>query len=187
MMFKKINTLAILGVDGSGKSTAIENLAVKYGDKCSVTYMGYTRFEDPRIESLKNRRFSNPLITWLIYRCFWVRYIKALKQGDFAIFDRYVHEIFINANKTLYNRINVILYRYFFPMPQKIVYLYCSAEESLRRKNDIPNPDIFIAMKKRFDNYFMNKNGVLCLDSEKLSPEEITERISELIEQSFYK
>lgn len=186
-MFKHKKTIAILGVDGSGKSTAVENLSTIYGDKCSITYMGYTRFEDPRIELLRKKRHTNPITTWLTYRCFWHRYFKALKQGDFAIFDRYVHEIFINANKSLYSRINIILYKYLFPKPQKMVYLYCSSDESLRRKNDIPNPDTFIAMKKRFDNYFLNRKGVLCLDSEQLSPQEITMKISELIDQSFYK
>ena len=184
-MYKKKKTIAILGVDGSGKSTAVKNLKNEYGDKCSVTYMGNTRFEDSRIESLKKRRFSRPLVLFLTYRCYKKRYRKGVSGGEFAIFDRYVHEIFINAGMGWYNKINIFLYKYCFPRPNKIVYLYCSEEASLRRKNDIPDPDIFIAMKKRFDNYFLHKQGILSLDTERLSPDEITKEISNLINKSF--
>lgn len=186
-MFKKKNTIAILGVDGSGKSTAVENVAKRYGDRCSVTYMGFTRFEDPRIESSETRRFSRPLRLYLIYRCFWKRYKKAVSIGQFALFDRYVHEIFINSRGGWYNNINVLLYKYFFPQPQIIVYLYCPAEESLRRKSDIPDPDKFIEMKERFDNFFLNKKHVMCIDSGKLSPDLIADKICAYIDQSFSK
>ena len=184
MMKKKAKTIAIMGVDGSGKSTAVELLKNKYGSRCSVIYMGNTRFEDPRIDRLKSRRFSRPLILLLIYRCYWKRYVKGLYQSELAIFDRYVHEIFINAGKGWYNRINAFLYKYCFPKPNIIVYLYCPAEESLRRKSDIPDSDVFVALKKRFDDYFLKNKQILCLNSSQLSPAEITEQISNFINHS---
>lgn len=185
-MYKKRKTIAILGVDGSGKSTAVENLSKIYGDACSITYMGFTRFEDPRIDRLNNKRFGYPRILILVYLCFWKRYLRALQSGEFAIFDRYVHEVFINMKRGWwYNEVSRVLYKYLFPMPQKIVYLFCDAELSLKRKSDIKNPEVFMAMKKRFDDYFLNKKNVLCLDSGVLSPSEITEKIRELIDQSF--
>lgn len=185
-MCKSRNTIAILGVDGSGKSTAVENLSQKFGNRCSVTYMGYTRFEDKRIERLQELRFTSPIVLLLIYNCFWKRYLNAIHHGNFAIFDRYVHEIFLNANKNWwFSRVSIVLYKYLFPMPQKIVYLHCSVDKSLNRKNDIEKPEVFKAMKERFDNYFLNRDGVLCLDSGELSPEEITIKISEFINTSF--
>lgn len=180
----KSKTIAILGVDGSGKSTVVNNLHFRYGDRCVVTYMGYKDFEDSRIKELKNKRFATPIIVFRIYRCFWRRYLNAIKSDKIAIFDRYVHEIFINAEGR-FRRINILLYRYLFPMPSLIVYLHCSAEESLKRKDDIINEDIFKAMKRRFDEFFLNRKGVLCLDSGSLSSDEITSRICELIDKSF--
>ena len=174
-------TIAILGVDGSGKSTAINNLSKKYGERCTITYMGYTRFEDTSIEELKGKRFVGPLYIYRIYRCFWRRYLNATRTDKVALFDRYVHEIFINASGK-YKYINILLYKYLFPKPKKMVYLYCSVEESLKRKKDIINADAFRNMKKRFDLFFLKRKGVLCLDTELLSEKEITERISQFID-----
>lgn len=182
----KIKTIAVLGVDGSGKSTAVSNLVSIYGDKCIVTYMGYKDFEDPKIEKLKGKRFATPAIVLRIYRCFWKRYLNAAHTGKIAIFDRYIHEIFINAGGRL-KKINILLYKYLFPRPSRMVYLYCEAEESLKRKSDIEDADEFIEMKKRFDDYFLNRKGVLCLDSGVLTPEEITDRICDFINKSFDK
>lgn len=177
-------TIAILGVDGSGKSTAVKSLEEVYGEISSFTYMGYKDFEDGRIERLKGRRFSTPLIVLLIYRCFWKRYLTAVKSSKLAIFDRYVHEIFINSGGRL-RWVNTALYRYLFPMPSKMVYLYCSVQESLKRKSDIADPEEFSKMKKRFDDFFLNRKNVLSLNTEELSIKEITNRISEFINNSF--
>ena len=65
----------------------------------------------------------------------------------------------------------------------KIVYLYCSVEESLRRKDDIDNKELFITVKKRFDDYFLNRKGVLSLDTGFFSREEIANSIIQYIEQ----
>lgn len=186
-MIKKNKTIAILGVDGSGKSTAVENVSKYYGEQCTVTYMGYTRFEDPKISQLEGRRFATPFIEFRIYRCFWRRYFKGKKAKQIAIFDRYVHEIFINAGKGKYDRLRILLYKYLFPMPSLLVYLHCPAEVSLRRKSDIPDPDVFMAMKKRFDNYFLGQKNVLCLDSGVLTPEEIADKICEYIDNPITK
>ena len=186
-MHRKRRTVAILGVDGSGKSTAIGNLSNVYQDNCTVTYMGNTRFEDKRIEEFKKRRHCRPIVVYLKWRCFWTRYNNAIKKGTLAIFDRYVHEIFINDNKGFYGKLNVILYKFIFPRPSKIVYLYCSGEDSLRRKHDITKPEEFLKMKRRFDAYFIGKKGVLSLNSSLLSPEEITNNISDFIDKSFKK
>lgn len=180
-MFINNNTIAILGVDGSGKSTAVENLMRIYGKKCSITYMGYTRFEDPQIEQLEGKLYALPLMEFRIYICFWKRYLKGCKTGEIAIFDRYVHEIFINASSNKVQKIRAFLYKHFFPMPSKMVYLYCPVEESLRRKSDIVNPKEFFLMKKRFDDFFLGRKDTLCLNSGVLSTTEITDQICKFI------
>lgn len=182
-MFKTNNTIAILGVDGSGKSTAVENLLKVYGKKCSITYMGFTRFEDPIIEQLEGKRNAFLLMELRIYLCFWKRYISGCKTGDIVIFDRYVHEIFINAGSTFFQKTRAFIYKHFFPMPSKMVYLYCPVEESLRRKSDIVNPEVFVLMKQRFDDFFLGRKDILCLDTSVLSTEEITDRICDFIDK----
>lgn len=181
-MFINKNTIAILGVDGSGKSTAVENLLRVYGEKCSITYMGYTRFEDPKIEQLEGKRYSFLLMELRIYICFWRRYFNGIKNGEIVIFDRYVHEIFINAGANIVQKFRAYIYKHFFPMPSKMVYLYCPVEESLRRKRDIVNPEAFVLMKKRFDDFFLGQKDILCLNSSVLSKKEITDRICEFID-----
>lgn len=181
MMFKKKITIAILGVDGSGKSTAVEKLSEIYRDDCSVTYMGYTRFEDPRIEQLEGKRYAFPVVEFLIYMCFWKRFFKGIRTGNIVIFDRYVHEIFLNVGSGKIQRIRAFVYKYFFPKPSKLVYLHCPVSESLRRKSDIVNPEVFMGMKQRFDDYFLGRKDVLCLNSGELSPKEITDQICDFI------
>ena len=178
-------SIAILGVDGSGKSTAVNNLKKVLGNQCVITYMGYKDFDDPKIETSKNKRFITPIIVYRIYRCFWKRYLRSVRTHKIAIFDRYVHEVFLNSGSRL-KLLNTILYKYLFPMPSKIVYLHCSVSESLKRKNDIPDPVVFAEMKERFDHYFMSRNSVLCLDTGELSTDEITYKIVQFINQSFF-
>lgn len=180
----KNKTVALLGVDGSGKSTAVENLKALFGEKCEIIYMGYKDFDDPRITRLDGRRVAMPFVRFLIYRCYWRRFLYGVKMNKIIIFDRYVHEVFINS--TGYQKwINTLLYKYLFPKPRLIIYLHCPVSESLKRKTDIPNAENFEKMKERFDRYFLTQKGVLCLDTYDMSIEEITNTIYNHINQSF--
>lgn len=182
----KKTTIAILGVDGSGKSTAVELVGNHYASNCVVSYMGFRRYEDPRIEQLQKKEdrnvFDTLRILLLTYKCFWRRYNNSLKEKKLVVFDRYTHEGFINASGR-FRLLRIVLFKYLFPRPSKIVYLHCSVEESLRRKDDIKNREVFVAMKKRFDDYFLHRKGVLCLDTGALSKKEIANHIINFIEQ----
>lgn len=171
-------TIAIIGVDGSGKSTLIEQLQNRFGEKAVTKYMGSVRFEDNRISVLlkKNPRtfFDSFKILILTYKCFWDRYQNALKSKKIVLFDRYVNERYINSsgrNKIL----AAILYKYLFPKPSHFIYLYCSVETSMKRKDDIPDKDAFIAMKKRFDNFYLNNKDCFCINSDSYNSEELAD------------
>ena len=174
----KRKTIAILGVDGAGKSTVIENLKQLLKDKCFVQYMGSRSYEDPKLVELLGKTSMTKVEVlysiWLRYRCFWKRYNKAVATGKIVLFDRSVDEIYINSSG-LFKILYTVLYKYMFPTYSSVIYLHCSAEESLRRKNDIPNAEVFRAMKGRFDKYFLNNPKCLCLSSEEHSPQELTE------------
>lgn len=182
-------TLAIIGVDGTGKSSVIKALGAEYGDKCIITYMGYRSFEDSRIERLQSTSASSIIakvikyvyVVFLIYRCYLKRYNSSVGTGKFVIFDRYVHEIYINAHGVM-KMVYTLLYKYLYPNPSKIVYLYCPVEESLKRKDDIKDPDVFRKMKERFDRTFLNDKRYLCLDSSVYSTSELAKQIKKIIE-----
>lgn len=180
----KHKTIAILGIDGSGKSTVIENVSMRLKDKCVVKYMGSRSYEDKVLELLLNKPKHSPIemirLIYLRYRCFWKRYNDAVSTGKIVLFDRYIHEIFLNSIGKM-RFIDTILYKYLFPTPSSLIYLYCSAEESLRRKDDIPDADVFREMKKRFDNYFLNDNDCLCLSSEEHNPQELADIVYKYI------
>lgn len=171
-------TFAIIGVDGSGKSTLISQLGQRFGEKAMTQYMGSVRFEDERIEIIKNKQslsvYDSIRLYFLIYKCFWDRYKTATKSNKLVLFDRYVDERYINA-KGKYRFLNVILYKYFFPKPSHIIYLHCSAETSFNRKSDIPDKSAFIAMKERFDEFYMKGKSNLCLSSDDSTPGELSE------------
>lgn len=170
-------TIALIGVDGTGKSTIINRLKELFGDDAITMYMGSVRFEDPNIEELVKKPRLNIIESvkyiFLVYKCFCGRYWRAVKTNKIVLFDRYVHERYLNATGKR-KLINLVLYKYLFPRTSGIVYLYCSAETSLKRKDDIPNAEVFRALKKRFDNYFLNHKDCLCLDTDTKSVDEIT-------------
>lgn len=170
-------TVALIGVDGTGKSTIINRLKELFGDEAITMYMGSVRFEDPKIEELAKKPclsfIESVKYLFLVNKCFWGRYRGAVKTNKIVLFDRYVHERYLNATGKR-KLINLVLYKYLFPRTSCIIYLYCSAETSLKRKDDIPDAEVFHAMKKRFDSCFLNSNDCLCLDTDTKSVDEIT-------------
>lgn len=172
----KGKTIAFVGVDGSGKSTLIKNLQQLLKDKCIVQYMGCRSYEDPKLVKLleKNNltKIEKLYLRWLQYRCFRKRYDNAVATGKIVLFDRFVDELYINASK--YNFFYVFLYKYVFPRPSCLFYLHCSVDESLHRKNDVPDSVFFRTMKVKFDNRFLKDPKCICLNSEEFTPQELT-------------
>lgn len=174
------NNIAVLGVDGTGKSTVLSSLKEKLGDKCVLQYMGYRSFNNKRIGELQKKAnknvYENVTLIISIYLDFRGRVKKAKKTKKIVIYDRYVHEIYINSlgkSRFLYK----LLYKYLFPQPKALVYLYCNADTSFARKDDIIDKQAFIDMKKRFDSSFMNKKNVLSLSSDEYTPEQLADKI----------
>lgn len=175
-----MSSLAILGVDGTGKSSVIANLKTILESKCVVQYMGYRDFKDENVIKLGKKEHKNLIerirLTGGIYRELKRRVKIKEEFPGLIIYDRYVHEIYINASgkkKYLY----LMLYKYFFPQPDEIVYLYCSAETSFSRKEDILDKEQFIKMKRRFDEKFLNCSDILAINTEKYTSFEVAEII----------
>jgi len=184
----KAKTIAIIGVDGAGKSTVIQNLKQLLKDECVVQYMGSRSYEDAKLVKLLCQTSMTKVeflySIWLRYRCFWKRYKQAVASGKIVLFDRSVDEIYINSSG-VFKLMYTVLYKYMFPSPSSLIYLHCSAEASLRRKDDIPDPDVFRAKKARFDRCFLNNPKCLCLNSEEHNPQELTKLVYNYIVEHY--
>lgn len=175
-------TIAFIGVDGSGKSTAIKRLSDFLGDKCVVQYMG---FKDPEtkygIDYFDNNRHISPIRRMkYIHNEMNYRYRKAKKSGRHLIlFDRYPWEAFDNS-KGKYRIAFWLLFKLFFPKPKAVVYFHCKESTSLDRKNDIEDVNYFNDMKKRFDHKYL-KHKFVTIDTDLVSVERSIDAVLDMI------
>lgn len=176
-------TIAIIGVDGTGKSSAIDILSRALQHRGFSVYMGYRDF-GTKIESSTGSSIKS-VIT--IYLAMWKRYLKyRYHYGGIIIFDRYPYEIYINSTG-IKSRIYRVFYQVLFPTPNEIVYIHCKSETSLSRKDDIENENVFRKMKDRFDEEYLNNNEIICLSSDELSSVEIVDRICREINEFYFE
>lgn len=178
----KNNSLCIIGVDGTGKSTTIENLKKLFDDKMVIQYMGFKNFEKKCVNKYmeKNKKgklykFNVLVIQWYDFIC---RYLKNRFSKKIVLFDRYPDESIICFDG-IAKIIAFIQYKLFFPRPKNIYYLYCSETTSLRRKNDIDDEKRFIEKKRRFDNKYMNMKKVIKISTDSNTNEEVQRIIVE--------
>lgn len=183
-------TVAILGVDGTGKSSVINLLSQKLGSRCLVQYMGCRDFGSKTLDKIELKERHNALDKLLkiliIYKCFWNRYLKSTRSQKIVLFDRYVHEVFINSLHTTCHPAQILvnlLYRVLFPMPLVMVYLFCPVEISLSRKDDIVDVSRFKNMKDRFDQYFLHDKRILSINTAEHKPEEIADAILKILKK----
>ena len=106
--------------------------------------------------------------------------MKGVFSGKTVIYDRYVHETYINA-PGIYHWMFKRLYFNLFPQPTEIIYLYCPFEESLKRKDDIDDPIKFKEMKCRFDRIFLSDTRVHKFDTSIQRPDEIVDSVVQII------
>ena len=172
--------ICIIGVDGSGKSTTVEELNKIFEDHTKVQYMGFKDYESKLAKKHFNKRKGNGLyiiksifIQWydMVYR-----YIKCRYKNEFIIFDRFPTEAIINFNGVA-KFLAFILYGILFPKPKKLFYLYCSVETSFSRKDDIENKERFKKMKQEFDNKFLKNKKVRSFSTDEVSTEVIIKNI----------
>ena len=166
--------VAFVGVDGSGKSTTIKNLFDVVGERASYAYLGFKDYQTKKAKKYCSAHYKPKvkiLFVPLYYYCLWqemrFRIKNAKKEKSFLIIcDRYPYECYDNSNgNPVIKVITYVLFKLLMEKPSLIVYLKCSVDTSLLRKNDIQNVDSFIQMKNRFDKkYSKDKNLVFDTD-----------------------
>lgn len=184
-------SIALIGVDGSGKSTTVQALQKLLGSKCCVQYMGFREMETFWGEKYyaSGKRFKFKFIPFLgIYFEMWYRYLKNRFNNYKVIFyDRFPWEAYDNGFGK-YKVVYFILFKVLFPRPKKVYYLHCSVETSLDRKSDITDKELFINMKKRFDKKYKDKRNIRSFNTDDLTTTEIVNYIcNDIMNNNFYE
>ena len=186
----KQTAVALIGVDGTGKSTLLDSLKEYYGDRAFVQYMGFRSYVSENAGKWADRSAPRSRIpgvnlfrSWgAFYKDMKIRYDAAVKSGrPLVLFDRYPWEAFDNAKNAPVKAVTWVCFRLLFPRPDHVIYLTCPAEESLARKSDISDQAKFVQMKNRFDRKYGNRKNTLVLDTSQLPREEVTARAAERI------
>ena len=168
------NTLvALTGIDGSGKTTIIEEIRkelVNRGERCKVVYMGFGRnFHIPllgRVARFYSRRkysgekkkvrdnYRTRSSSWLAiqYLEMLTRYLVSKRRGGYTLFDRYFFDgVFLADEK------NSKILKKIIPKADKMFFLYASPEVIQERKEE--------ASKEQIEKYH-NKINELSKDFE---------------------
>lgn len=186
-VMKRQKTVAIIGVDGSGKSTSVDALKEHYGDLIFTQYFGFRQHKT----NLAKKRYKGykhiPIISFFI-DCFVLfyemkyRYREAIaSRKRILIFDRYPWEAYDNTYGKIAKIINFIVFKAPFRKPDGIVYLHCPVDVSLSRKDDITDVMGFKRMKLNFDETYKNLPGVLEIDTSCVTREEVKYRTIEYV------
>ena len=177
-------SIALIGVDGTGKSTSIEAINDYFNDRSVIQYMGFKQFQTKIAQKWYSNEKRIPVISF-IADCIILplemrkRIWKAYSQKKrIVLFDRYPWEIYDNSHG-LARYINYVLFKLCFRKPDGLVYLHCPVDISLLRKCDIEDIELFRGMKKRFDKQYLNYPGALVLDSSVLDKDEVKEKTIE--------
>ena len=179
-------SIAFVGVDGSGKSSTINNINDLLYQRSKIVYMGEKDYKICLLNKLMKKKNCN-IIEKIIRRLLLkiepiYRYLNSRFSDKVILFDRYVDDIFINQPKI----INKLLYKYFFPKPKLKFYLYCDLDTSFNRKKDIIDKKIFSEMKKRYDDYYLKKEqNIICINTTLIDEKKVIEIISKEIMKKY--
>ncbi len=192
-------TICIAGVDGTGKSSTIDEVVRRIGkDKAFIQYMGAKLWEtEVARNSIERHKYFFPVSTVMfvyayIYEMFY-RINKHKKSGKIIVYDRYVYEhaLLRSSVGTGYSGkiINSILSFAFlkcFPKPDITFYLCCPLEVSLSRKTDINTQqelDNLQRSKNILDDYYKGKNSVIVIDTSHTQQNEVVDIIMNTIQE----
>ena len=182
-------TICITGVDGTGKSTVVQLLHSNYFPRSKVQYMGLKEWEtklgryvfDEKCVA-KAKLLKKVLKPFAIIHDLRYRVYKHNNSSNIIIFDRYTDEQILQYEKygkTIFNRpvewLYIIFLRTFMYQPRLTVYLRCSVDTSLSRKDDINTEEKINRFKKSktvMDKYYSKKN-VLIIDTDEYTADQV--------------
>ncbi|WP_159443113.1 hypothetical protein [Succinivibrio dextrinosolvens] len=184
-----VKSICVVGVDGTGKSTVVRLLHTQFFPKSIVQYMGQKEWETKLARYIfdENNSIANKFIKKILKPIAVIydlrhRVYKYKTFNEIIIFDRYADEQILQYEKygkSIFNRPAEWLYNIFFKTfmynPTLTVYLQCSIDTSLCRKNDINTDDEINRLKKSkmiMDKYYTKKSDLI-IDTEMNSAEQV--------------
>lgn len=191
------DSVCIVGVDGTGKSTLVKMVNEMFGRESSVVqYMGQKDWETKIAEIFVDhpRKVFKFVRVIAIVVEYYHRIHKHKTSEKIVIFDRYVDEIVLALRQgTTWKRrmIGVLLSCLFgnrFYQPTVTFYLTCDIETSVCRKEDINSEqqiEDLKKIKKRLDEYYMNKEGVIVINTSSNSIDETLGIIRKRLQEEF--
>ncbi len=190
-------SVCITGVDGTGKSTVVRRLHDLLGNEKSVVqYMGMKSWETKVGEKYLQREIHTykDKIAYIYAQIRELRHRVYKHRGDsrLVIFDRYAHEQILQFDKsglTWKNRPVKLLYQLFLSSflykPTLQIYLTCSIETSLARKEDIRGSGAAERLRQNkalLDKYYGEDANVFVIDTSGISEEKTLGMILEKME-----
>lgn len=136
--WRKGKIIALVGVDGVGKSTIINEIKNIIPGTISI-YMGSAHYRFQKFYDILPKNFiTNFILFFMAYLENWMRYIQSIwlkSIGYTVIFDRFPTYQFARA-KGFRKKLYSTFYNYFFPSPYQIFYLYNESEILMKRKKE---------------------------------------------------
>lgn len=185
-----VQSICVIGVDGTGKSSIVEMLVSSLGEeKCVSQYMGMKLWET----KLAKRFFAEEKrnVFYKLFRVYVVihelryRVYKHRAEKRIIVFDRYADEqiLYKKRNQNRKNRMISLIYKFFlkdhFYQPTLVVYLFCDFACSLARKDDITSEEDISRLeqtKRLLDEYY-KENAALVIDTTDIGIDEVYHRI----------
>lgn len=192
-----LKSIAVLGVDGTGKSTIVKAIYEYFGsDKALVQYMGLKEWETWPARICTTMpwakvfgRFVRLAVLYELKR----RVYKHNHRKKIVIFDRYVDEQVLQFCKTKQNLFGKIMEGLFkrvfwksFYRPTMSFYMTCNLEVSIARKDDINSSqeiDRLKINKTLMDSFYKKRNDVITIDTTSMPIDETLNIIFKKIEE----
>lgn len=192
-----LKSIAVLGVDGTGKSTIVKAIYERLGSKKScIQYMGLKEWETKPAQMCLTKpwaklfgRFARLAVLYELKK----RVYKHNHDKKIVIFDRYVDEQVLQFRKTKQNLLGTImecLYKRVFGenfyRPTMSFYMTCNLEVSIARKDDINSSQEIERLKINktlMDGFYKKRNDVITIDTTSMSIDETMDIIFKKIEE----
>ena len=191
-----------MGIDGTGKSSAVKRLKDIFGSNTTVQYMGRKEWET-NLAQKRNSVMDNgkhpifklfgPLIMGIE---FYYRVYKHYTTSKVVIFDRYIWEFVLQLVRTntgisfiLKKLVYKVLFSFLYPKPKYCFYLTCDISTSIKRKDDITETELESLqwLKEKNDKAYKHNKNIIVINTDLLNSDEVIKKIIEYLPNQFIK